>query len=67
MGRKTTDAMIHSQHDCMVVRVCQKANVEAQQNVQFVSDGRWVRMFQTGFWDVSECCEHRSEEDIENE
>ena len=24
MGQKTTDAMVQNQHDCMVVRVCQK-------------------------------------------
>ena len=23
-GKKTTDAMVQSQHDCMVVRVCQE-------------------------------------------
>ena len=42
MGQKTTDAMVKSQHDCMVVRVCQSrvcrsTYVEAQQNVQCVS------------------------------
>ena len=31
MGQKTTDAMVQSQHDCLVVRECQKA----YQNVQF--------------------------------
>ena len=34
MGQKTTDAMVPSQHDCMVVLVCQQTSVEAQQSVQ---------------------------------
>ena len=34
MGKKTIDAMVQSQHDCMVVRVCEKAYVEARQSVQ---------------------------------
>ena len=34
MGEKTIDAMVQSQHDCMVVRVCEKAYVEARQGVQ---------------------------------
>ena len=34
MGKKTIDAMVQSQHDCMVVRVCEKAYVEARQGVQ---------------------------------
>ena len=29
MGQKTTDAMVQIQHDCMVVRVCHEAYVEA--------------------------------------
>ena len=37
MGEKTTDAMVQSQHECMVVRVCQEAYVEAQQSVQELS------------------------------
>ena len=45
MGQKTTDAMFQSQRDCMVVRVCQKAYVQAQQSVQCVSAGRWSRSF----------------------
>ena len=28
MGQKTTEAMIQSQNDCMVVRICQEAYVE---------------------------------------
>ena len=38
-GQKTYDAMVQSQHDCMVVRVCQEIYVEAQQSVQCVSAG----------------------------
>ena len=34
VGEETTDAMVKSQHDCMVVRTCQKAYVEAWQSVQ---------------------------------
>ena len=34
VGEETTDAMVMSQHDCMVVRTCQKAYVEARQSVQ---------------------------------
>ena len=33
MGQKTTDAMVQSQDDCMVVRAGQEAYVEAQQSV----------------------------------
>ena len=36
IGQKTTDALVQSQHDCMVVRICQEAYVEAQQSVQCV-------------------------------
>ena len=39
MGQKTTDAMVQSQHDCMVVRICQEEYVEIQQRVQCVSAG----------------------------
>ena len=64
MGQKTTDAMVQSQHDCMVVRVCQEAYVDAQQSVQCVSAGQWSRSFQASFCDSSECSKHRSEEDF---
>ena len=64
MGQKTTDAMIQCQHDCMVVRVCQKAYVKAQQSVQCVSAGHWSRSFQASFCDSSECSSHRSKEDF---
>ena len=40
MGQKTTDAMIKSQFDCMIARVCQKAYVEAQHSVQCVKPRR---------------------------
>ena len=50
----------------MVVRVYQKAYVEAEQNVQFVSDGHRVRSVQTSFCDESECSDHRSEANIVN-
>ena len=43
MGQKTTVAMVQSQRDCMVLRICQKALVEAQQSVQCVSAGHWSR------------------------
>ena len=39
MGQKTTDAMVQSQHDCIVVRNCQEAYVEAKQSEQCVSAG----------------------------
>ena len=39
MDQKTTDAMVQS-HDCLVLRVCQEAYVEAQQHLQFISDVR---------------------------
>ena len=67
MCQKTTDAMIKSQHDCLVVRVCQKAYVEAQQNVQFVSDGRRIGSVQTSFCNTSECSNNRSKENVKNE
>ena len=47
MGQKTIDDMVQSQHDCLVARVCKEAYVEAQQNVQVVSDGRRIGSFQT--------------------
>ena len=62
MGQKTTDAMVQSQHDCMVVRVCQETYVEAQQSVQCVSAGNWSRSFQASFCNSSECSNYRSEE-----
>ena len=54
LGQKTTDAMVQSQHECMVVRICQKAYVEALQSAQFVSDGHRIGSFQTSFCDTSE-------------
>ena len=45
MGQKTGDAVVKSQHDCIVVRVCQEAYCEAQQSVQFVSDGHRIGSF----------------------
>ena len=45
MGQKTTDGVVQSQHDCMVIRVCQEAYVEAQQSVQGASAGHWSRSF----------------------
>ena len=61
MGLKTTDAMVQSQHDCLVVRVGQKAEVETQESVQFLSDGHRSRSFQKSFRDASECSNHRNE------
>ena len=46
-GQKTTDAMVQMNLDFIVVRVCQKAYVDAQQIVQFGSDKYRVRSFQT--------------------
>ena len=51
MGKKTIDAMVQSLHDCMVVRICQKAYVEARQGVQWISAGHWSRSFQASFRD----------------
>ena len=65
MGKKTTDAMVYSQHDCMVVGICQKAYVEARQSVQWVSAGHWGRSFQASFRDSSECSYHRGEENFQ--
>ena len=48
-GQRTTDAMVPSQHDCMVERVCQETYVEAQQSVQCLSTGHWSRSFQANF------------------
>ena len=39
--QKTTDAMVQSPYDCMVIRVCQEAYVEAQHSVQCLSAGHW--------------------------
>ena len=47
-------AMVQSQHDCMVVRVCQEAYVEAQQSLQCVSAGHWSMRFQASFCNSSE-------------
>ena len=45
MGQMTTDAMVQSPHDSMVVRVGQETYVEAQQSVQCVSAGHWSGSF----------------------
>ena len=66
MGQKTTDAMVQSQHDCMVVRVCQKAYVEAQQSVQCVPAGHWIGNIQASFRNASECSEYRSEKNVQD-
>ena len=60
MAQKTTDALVQSQHDCMVVRVFQEAYVKAQQSEQCVSAGHWSR----SFCNSSEGSNHRSEEDF---
>ena len=49
MGQKTTDAMVQSQCDCMVVRVCHEIYVEAQLNVQCVSAGLGAGVFKRAF------------------
>ena len=67
MGQKTTDAVLQSQHDCMVVRVCQETFVEAQQSVQFVSDGHIIGSFQASFCNASDCSDYRGEKNFENE
>ena len=67
MDQKTTDAMVQSQHDCMVLRVCHEAYVEAQQGVLCVSAGHRSRRFQANFFDSLECSDHRSEEKVLNE
>ena len=40
-----------------------KANVEAQQSMQFVSDGHRIRSFQAIFRDALECSNYRSEKE----
>ena len=67
MDLKTTDVMIQSKHDCMVVRVGQEADVKAHQSVQFVPDGHRIRSFEASFCNASECSGHRSEENVESE
>ena len=67
MGHKTTDAVVQSQYDFMIVRICQEVYVEAQQSVEFVSDGHRIGSFQTSFCNVSECSGYRGEESVENE
>ena len=64
MGQKTTDAMVQSQYDCMVVRICREAYVETQQSVECVSAGHWSRSFQASFCTSSDCSNHRIEEDV---
>ena len=36
MGQKATDAMVQSQHDCMVVRVCQEAYDECTVRISWI-------------------------------
>ena len=67
MVQNTTDAMIQSQHDYLVVRVCQKAYVEAQQSINFVSDGHRIRSFQAYFCDPTEFSNYRSEKNVESD
>ena len=67
LGQKTTDTMVQIQHDCMVVRVCQEAYVEARQSVQWISAGHWSRSFQASFRDSSECSDHRCKENFQDE
>ena len=66
MDQKTTDAMVPSQHDCMVVRVCQKAYVEAQQSGHCVSAGHLIGSFQASFRNALECSEYRSEKKVQD-
>ena len=66
MVKKTIDARAYSQHDCLVVRICQKAYVEERQSVQWVSAGHWGRSFQASFPDSSECSDHRCEENFQD-
>ena len=44
MGQKTTDAMVQSQHDCMLVRRCQEAYVQTQLHI---GAGAFKRAFVT--------------------
>ena len=67
MVQNTTDAMIQSQHDYLVVRVCQKAYFEAEQSIHFVSDGHRIRSFQAYFCDPTEFSNYRSEKNVEND
>ena len=66
MGQETTDEMVQSQHDCMVVQICQKAHVEVQQSVQCVSAGHWIGSFQARFRNASECSDYSSEKNVQN-
>ena len=67
IGKKTTDAMVYSQHDCMVVRICQEAYVEARQSIQYVAAGHWSKSFQASFCNSSECSDHRRKENLQGE
>ena len=58
MDQKTKDAMGQSQHDYLVVRICNNAYVNTHQRVQFISAGHRIRSFQTSFRDTWECCNH---------
>ena len=66
MVQKTTDVMIQSQHDSLVVRFWQKAYVVAQQAVQFVSDRHRIGSFQASFRNTSENTNYPSEKNVEN-
>ena len=66
VDQKTTDATIQGQHDCLVVRVCQKACIETQECVQLVSDGHRIGSFQASFRKTSESSKNRSGKNIEN-
>ena len=54
-GLETTDAMVQSQHDCLVLRVCPRAWVEAQHSVQFVANRLGSEVFKRVFCDASKC------------
>ena len=62
-----TDAMVQIQHGCLVVRVCQKANVETQQSVQIVPDGHRIGSFQASNRNASTCSNYRGKKKVEND
>ena len=65
MSQKTSAALVQSQHDCLMVRVCQKPNVGKQQRVHFLSDEHRIRSFQASLCNPSECTNYRSEKNVE--
>ena len=67
MGQKTSDPLVQSQHDCLIVRVCQKPNVGKQHRVHFLSDGHRIRSFQASLRNPSECTNYRSEKNVEKD